>query len=308
MVKYTVRLMRIVGIPGLIRGIEEWNPDGKLMVLAELNKVQMLLHPENYANKYGNFLDFLEYVAMRMEGLEYTVVKTIRPFPRIPADVDLIIHRGDLHRVLGMFKNDGLVIMDKAPYGATLYSKRYGYYLDITTDLSVSGLIYLRGDFLINNSRNRALNGIIIRAPVEPLDLLAVIAHSVIKEWMFTLSDYYTAVLWLNHITEALKYAKKLHLVRAFTLFMSVVKELSDMAYGQNNPVSKVVDELALWRVSDLLSNELPVKYSPNMLIPCYVEKLMSKEALMSIPSTIVLMVSAKFMRMLVDHVVRVSY
>lgn len=266
----TLRLMRAIGVLGLVRGCGGVDPG--LIALAKLNKVQALVD-DRYLVRYGEFLGFLEHVARRMDGVDYVIVKTMLPLPRIPADIDLIIGGGYLGRVLGMFRRDGFRLIDWAPYGATLYSDRYGYYLDVATDLSVSGLVYMDGDYLMSHSEDRRMDGVVARAPVKPLDLLVVMAHSVIKEWTFTLSDYYAAVLWLSHITEALKYAGRLGLVRTLLLFMSVVERLSDMAYGPSNPISAALRGLTAFNVDNMLMGELPARYGLEALLPCYVER-----------------------------------
>ncbi|WP_069807928.1 hypothetical protein [Vulcanisaeta thermophila] len=303
----TIRLMRIIGVPGLIRGRGDHGLDPGLLALAELNKVQLLVD-DKYLGRYEEFLGFLEYVVRRMDGLEYTVVKTLRPFPRIPSDIDLVVKREDLGRVIRMFRNDGLRLLDRAPYGATLHSASYNYYLDVTTDLSVSGLVYISGEYLIRHTADRRIDGIRVRAPVEPLDLLATVAHSVIKEWMFTLSDYYTAALWLTHLTGALRYAGELHLTKSLMLFMSMVKELSDLAFGQNNPVSNVVRVLAPLNVRDNLRGELPVKYGPRYLIPCYTERFINRETLTRMPTALRATLNTDLPRLLMNHIFRSSY
>ncbi|ABW02286.1 nucleotidyltransferase family protein [Caldivirga maquilingensis] len=303
----TIRLMRIIGIPGLIKGRGDHGLDADLLALAELNKVQLLVD-DKYLGRYGEFLGFLEYVVRRMDGLEYTVVKTLKPFRRIPSDIDLVVRREDLGRVIRMFRNNGLRLLDWAPYGATLHSTSYNYYLDVTTDLSVSGLVYISGEYLITHTVDRRINGVKVRAPVEPLDLLATIAHSVIKEWMFTLSDYYTAVLWLSNLTRVLRYARELHLTKSLMLFISMVKELSDLAFGQNNPVSNVVRVLAPLNVRDNLKSELPIKYSPRYLIPCYTERFMNTETLTRMPTALRAALNTGFLRLLINHALRSSY
>jgi len=90
--------------------------------------------------------------------------------------------------------------MDKGMYSITMYNSLYELKVDLHLEISVSNIIYINKEYLFNHVIERKIEDATIRTLDDCAEILVVANHSVYKEHMFTLNDYYTIILLLNNV------------------------------------------------------------------------------------------------------------
>lgn len=314
-----IKLIRAIGIPGCI---SRENPKPgevpRLLKKAKLNKIQLLFANsikfderarKKLVRRHKEFLDLLTCIAETLKETNYVIVKTLNPFPRIPSDIDIILgSQEDLLRATELLNKEGIQVYEKAPSGLTMLDPKSRFYIDLTTDLSVAGFTYLNSSFFLDQRIDINSGNAKVTTLKPEAALLVVIAHSMFKEWIFTLCDYFTIMFWLNHIPKAIRLAEENYISNALS---SVLELVSTITFNSLKEEAKMSSILKNFLPEDRLiphQIDVPLKYPPSQLLRGYMEKLRDRETRKSVSRTIENTVSIKFPILLLNHLIRKNY
>lgn len=323
-------LMKFIGIPTLCDpDFSQLTDDnfGHFLKVAEKNKVNLLFlrtvasklddFPAKstflcYEEKYKKTIDLTKFVAALLGniGVQYTFFKTIKPFPYLPSDVDVLFFSNDvLKTVVGALTDHGCIALDGDLYGVTMYCPTYDLNIDLTTQIAVTGLTYVDKYSLLDHVIDLEFYGTLIRTLDPPADVLVVAAHSVFKEQMFTLSDYYFLVMSMQHWTEASKLAKKLHLSSAFKTILKMTGAVTLSCFGSMN---LLINQLKAIEIMHIINKpepiELPTKYDLVTIIAEFLKKLSDQSLVNSLPCAVKSFINPDFYHKALMHATRKKY
>jgi len=281
-------------------------------VASDLEKIPFASALLKYEQQYQSTTNLIEFVGDLLENVDYTFFKTIKPFPYVPSDVDILFRSiDDLLVVEKKLKNKNCVSLERDEYGVTMFSKTHKLCIDLTTKIAVSGMVYVANNLIFEHVQDYDFHGTEVRTLEQPADLLVAIGHSIFKEQMYTLSDYYTLVLLAHEWKKALKLAEKFHLKHATETVLGVTKDITLNAFGSldaisQKPVRKHVCASTKGCGKDI---ELPKKYDLSTLIVELSKKVTSDPVtLTSLLVTAKTFCSPSFYRKAVEHITRDAY
>ena len=223
-------------------------------------------------------------------SIDYTFFKSIRPYRESTADFDILVFGSKYEEVIRAMASAGYKFLGYGPLSTTFRDEEARIDLDIYDEVGVSRIIYLDKDMLTKFIGYRTLsNGEVVRSLIPEADLLAVIGHSVVKEQMYVLSEYYTTLYYLADMKwEALN--SFLSLIDKCRMHLAVKAHLGITAllhHGAHSSIPVVLlqllkklglDRLELVRVEEMGFN-LPYKYHPVTVIKALIEKFGEEKA-----------------------------
>lgn len=285
----TLRLLRIIGSPLIPAGqglLADSDESIGLYQLAIKNKIPLLyleaLKKQGKLNllnakydeekvKYQNFTDAMVRLSriLNAAGIKYVIFKTIKPYPAVPVDIDLLILDNDdmykrtveaLLRAGYPPQTPNIVNMadltdDKAYQRATelltrpTYGKRhvsptgtdfldpeYGIDIDLQKDIALSYIVYLDKNKFNDNIIKARLNEQEVNTLAGEFDLMSVIAHSLMEQ-LYLLGEYYACLYYLSamderEISHFVDVAGENRFKAAMKAFTAVTAELHQAAHG----------------------------------------------------------------------------
>jgi len=326
-------LIKSIGLPGLMEGkVTPLNEALSLLQLAELNKIPLLFleslrkfrkHPlleaqhSRYRNKHRKTLDLIALVSSLLEesSIRYTVFKTLKPFPYTPADIDVLLwSERDLTKASQILEKRGLKPLDRDPYGLTMFGVSKGINIDLTTEVAASSFIYLDKSLLFEHVNHVEVDGFKVQTLQPRADLLAVAAHSLYKEQVYTASDYYNFALSSQHYQEALKLAERAHTKFVLETALKLTHDITIHAFGSDNSlIESLKNPLQTVDMNRRIQTgerfDLPMKYSPRTLLRGLSRKLLEDPVSRnSLPVALKSTLQPKFINRLLEHITRNGY
>ncbi len=146
--------------------------------------------------RYTGFLKNLQIISEALEGLNHAFIKLRKPVVYVPADIDILVDRGDIARAVGRLQRIGFRIAVREPYTVTM--TRGNSIVDLYTNPTVGGVIYARGSKLLEYIEKTRIEGIEIPTLQREAEAVLTAAHAVYKERIYTLNDHITIRRWLN--------------------------------------------------------------------------------------------------------------
>ncbi|MGB7533086.1 MAG: hypothetical protein WA977_08965 [Halobacteriota archaeon] len=258
----TIKILRIVGFPGIARK-ELLVNDAESLELYDFaikNKVPLLylesLKRQGKLNKLKTKLDgerekYLKFIGgvgrvskiFNTAGIDYSLFKTIKPYPAVPGDIDILI-MGDAtmcERAVGVLREAGYKYIGATNPGPSLedfVDPKDNIVIDLQEEVSLSYLIYMdKNKFWDQTIEIKLPSGEKIKNVAPELDLAIVIIHS-LTEHLYTLGDYYTFIYRLsemrekdiNNFIDTLDEHKIRGIARAF---ITITDILCEAAYGE---------------------------------------------------------------------------
>ncbi len=213
-------------------------------------------------------------------GLKYSFFKSIRPYPYTTVDLDIIAFDGDLESFGEAFSEAGFITLDEGPLSTTFRDPESGIGIDIYDEIGVSKIVYLDKRNLLGHVVDVEVGGGNVRALDPASDLLAIISHSIIKELMYVLSEYYTTLYTLDTmppggLDSLVTQTFENRLTSAASLHLGITATLHQVAHGLI-PVKilDLLDALGGVRIGDDdRYREMPMKFSPGSVWRVFLEK-----------------------------------
>jgi hypothetical protein len=183
---------------------------------AEMNKISLLFLDSYrrkgnlgglesaYKKSYARYLKIDELMGevshlLTESGIEHVIFKTIRPYIAETSDVDILILKDRDYAKAVRDLNSLYGVLGYGPESITFYSPKADIGIDLYRNIAVSHVEYLNKEELFRFTIEKQLsykNHVMTLSPEA--DLLAIIAHSMIKEQLFTLAEYYTFLYHLS--------------------------------------------------------------------------------------------------------------
>ena len=241
--------------------------------------------------RYERLLGLMCRVCSTLEerDFRYAVFKTLKPFDEDVADID-IIHlsndREEYWELVKALQDAGYIVKERGFYSTTLMDSRYRYVtdlmVDIYKDVSVGPLVYLDKRLFSNHVVERVVGGCRVKTLNPEAELLATIAHSLIKEREVKLLDYLTTLHLLHKMdndsmASFVDLVRRASLVYGARLFLSIAAYLHRSAYGFiPNEVIELLKSLggAMNVCSVVMIEEPPYRLGLPLLARIYMEKL----------------------------------
>jgi hypothetical protein len=136
------------------------------------------------------------------ENINYVVFKTLKPFPYIASDIDLLFFADDgSKKALKVFAESGYKLLDSGPRNFTVLNPESGVKIDLYDEITVSRIAYIDKKKMEEYVTETTIDDVQIPVLTPEVDLLSVIAHSFYKEQLYTLADFYAIVLNVTQFT-----------------------------------------------------------------------------------------------------------
>lgn len=269
---YTLRLLKIVGSPFVteeyVKPIEEEEVSTlyfhaiknriPLLFLDTLEKKKKLysLKPTyrkqylRYSKIFGAMVRVSEF--LNSLDVEHAIFKSIKPFPDASVDIDILIFDPEKYgKVIKSFSKAGWKLLGYGPQSTTFFDSEAQVGIDLYREIAVSWVVYLDKEKLEKYVTQTMLpNQKGVSTLKVEADLLATIAHSVIKEQIFTLAEYYTFLLFLK--TMRMKEIEKFKGLVETNNVVALTKSFVTITVALHNEVFGLVPEKLA-----VLSNEL---------------------------------------------------
>ncbi len=309
-----LKLVTSVGIPSVIQATGA-GYDQNLMRLAILNKVQLIYalntnsEADELIDKYNRTILAIREISddFNASGIDYAVFKTIKPFMYNPSDIDVLISYEDRRLACDLLLRKGYTSEVK---DATCITMRNEMDVDLYTEPSVSDIPYLRRDELMENSAYKEMNGTKVSVLSDLAEFIAVMSHSLYKEQMLTLNDYYTLTILAERLSvdNILKFAQDTNTVPVLRLITSICRNITEQIFGknQNLNICRLAYELGAKSYS---VKGMPCKFSMKLAMGLLFRKILSdpgesSSLLKGVASSISLRRARKFL----DHMRRETY
>lgn len=275
--KSFVKFIQAAGIPSIIEGNKKNIDLAELAEIAAYNKVQpfwaqSLDSGKDRSDRYNQFLSVLACIGESLSDLDYSIIKTLRPVPHIPSDVDILVEPSEFFEAYRRLVLQNFEVLDKCPFGATLYDTKTGFNADLSSELTVVGMKYIDRDLILSNTIEHEVCNTKIKVPNPSVDLLVVIDHSVFKEGIYTLRDFYTIMPWLQYLPRTIDLAFRESDALAMRLFLATTYLILKESLGEEHVTTKQLADI-LVKVPTGSIPTLPYKYKLIEVADSFVSK-----------------------------------
>ncbi len=280
-----------------------------------------------YDKEYSRYVKTNDAIARASKvlsdaNIEHAFFKTVRPYTSTTVDLDILILKevNCFLKSVKAMQNAGYELIVRGPRSTTLCDREADIGVDLYEQVAVSFLTYMDKQTLVDYSTTTNLpNGENIRTLTPEADLACIIAHSMIKEQMYTLSEYYTYIFYLrqmniknflkivtqNHIKIAARTHTAITALLHYTAHKTIPKELQQILKGlggENFETTRLAKR----------EYKTPHKYHPITIAKSLLEITKGRETRKSIATQLIHMlepqISKDFIRKLTDHVFRETY
>jgi hypothetical protein len=255
-------------------------------------------------------------------NIKHAFFKTIRPYISTTVDLDIIIFGGSQDHIdsVEIMKNAGYQLIINGPRSTTLLDEETKIGIDIYSEIAVSFITYMDKTALYSHVTTAKLpNGEYVKILDPEADLLCIIAHSIIKEQMYTLSEYYTFINHLKNmdIDNFVRLIRQTNLTVPARTHASITALLHQTAHGIIPiKLKQMLDALGSNNFENrrLIQNnfETPHKYHPITVSRSLLEIAKGKKSRNSFATQIYQMLnpnfSRKFLKAFMEHITRRTY
>ncbi len=307
----------------------------KLYKIAETSKIPLLFLEKTsqspnmpqffdlfseYRLKYFKMLSLAKRTADLLEEkkVSYVFFKTLRPFPAVGSDIDILIFDKSLETVK-QHLSGSYQVLDSCADNLTLYCPLFGMKLDLHSSLSVSLFPYLDANILKEEVQETSIDQTPVKVFSPEAEAVITACHSIFKEQMLTLADCYMFqhLLPLCDKPKLARLLKENNVTAAFKISTALSMLLFEVAGASKLP--KVDDgfpnNVARYEFARLIRQDLffPYKYSWQVILLCFGERaLLNREGQHGASKVTKQLFNRVFLRRLTDrlpkHFKRVSY
>ena len=336
----TLELLRLIGSPFVSKTLEmDWDEIFELYRYAVKNRMSFLyLEARSRQGNLGKletlydkerirYLETLEAIykvskVLTDSDIQHAIFKTLRPYRFNTVDIDSLVfgHRNDYLRAIRSMEKAGYEMLLEGPRSTTLRDPRTKLGVDLYEQVAVSFISYMDKEKLVDFVTTVELpNGNYVKALKPEADLAAIIAHGIVKEQMYTLSEYYTYIHYLKQlkIDDFVQIVKQNNITSATRTHTALTALLHKAAHKTvPNGLQQILNDLGeeTFETTLLIQNkfETPYKYRMLTVARSLLELTKDKKCRSSIPTQILHMLDLEFtkdfLRDLMKHMVRETY
>ncbi len=273
--------------------------------------------------KYTKSVDAIVRVSgsLSSKGINHAVFKTVRPYKSATADIDVLIFNQDSYsKSLKATEEAGYRMIVRGPMSATFWDEDAQIGIDLYEQIAVSYIAYIDIAKLKTYVKNTKLeNGKNVPLLGPEADLACIIAHSVIKEQMYTLSEYYSYLYYLKQmdVNQFLDIVRQNNITVAARVHTTITARLCQMINGiipfEFQRILKDLNTDCL-EVERLVANNFatPHKYHPITVARSLLEIAKGKRTRDSMARQVYELLnpnfSGKFLGAFLEHVIRETY
>jgi len=332
----TIKILKIIGSP--FAPTTETPKDGKealeLFTYAVNNRMPLLYLETlkrqeklnglktNYEQRYAKYLKFLDTMVKTSNFLdslnvEHVVVKTLKPYPSTPNDIDILCLGSDeeYRRAKEALLQAGYrrIFDTPAPRQIKLMHPEEKIWIDLHKEMGVSAIVLMDKKKLNKYTINKKLPNVgNFKVLMPEADLALVMIHSLVTEQLYTLAEYYTTLYWLAETGEQgagnfFNIVKENNITLAVKTHIALTAALHRTAHGivpkhLDNILTKLGTETS--ETSRFFKNEFktPHRYHLSKVFKALVEKMQENETRKSVISQIIHMLNPNFTRILVNN------
>lgn len=288
----------------------------------ELNVFTSVYEKENDA--YLETLDAIARVSrvLAIESIKHVIFKTIRPYKSTTVDIDILIlgNRREYKKSAKTMQKAGYRLVVYGPRSTTLWDQEAKIGIDLYEQVAVSFITYMDKEKLANYPKTTRLpNGEYVKTLQPEADLACIIAHSIIKEQMYTLSEYYTFIHYLKqmNINNFIQIVKQNNITSAVRTHATITALLHKTAHKTiPNELQKILNSLGeeSLETTRLIKNnfETPHKYHTITIARSLLEITKGKTSRNSMATQFYHMLNPnftkKFLKALMEHMKRETY
>jgi hypothetical protein len=340
----TLELMKVIGSPFAAEEPQESLQEKEIsdLYLHAIKNRMPLLYLDNlekrgrlsglksvYLKQYSRYLKILDTMVKVSDflnglGVRHAIFKSIRPYPDASVDIDTLIFDSEKYGIaVKSFLKGGWRMLGFGPQSTTFFDTEAEVGIDLYRDVAVSWVIYIDKKKLERSAISVELPNNQHASSLAPeADLTAIIAHSVIKEQVYTLAEFYTFMKLVEKMSvkevESLAQSIKLNnLVAVANAFLSITLALHDAAFDfipeKLAILSRKLGVNALEQRKLVMNNfDTPHKYHFLTLIRCFTEKLKDEKTRKTVALQAFEMANPRFTKTVftgfLDHVKRETY
>ena len=260
-----------------------------LFFLESLNKRHIDMFSGEFKHlieRCGKVNETIVKVAETLEknDIEYSFFKTIRPYREVTVDIDTIIfhNRKKATRILC---DVGFKLLENGPLSTTLWDEESEINIDLYEEIGVSHLIYVDKEKVLPFVVEKTIgDGYLVKSLDAIADALAIISHSIIKEQMYVLSEYFTTIHYLHQmnnreVERLIETAEQWKLKKAVSTHLSITSAIHMKAHSfVPKPLKKLLGAVGYNRreveAVKKRNYQMPYKYHPLTVIESFIEKL----------------------------------
>lgn len=256
------------------------------------------------------------------ENIRHAIFKTVRPYESTTVDIDILIFgdKNNYIRSIKAMQSAGYKLIVRGPRSTTFHDSKINIGIDLYEQVAVSYLTYIDKERLVDYvTTTRLPNGEPVKTLKPEADLIAIIAHSIIKEQMYTLSEYYTFIHYLKqmNIHNFIQTVKQNNLTSATRTHAALTALLHKAAHNTTpSELQQILNNLGeeKFETTRLIKNNFktPHKYHPITVAKSLLEITKGKKTRNSMATQIYHMLnpnfSKKFLKASMVHVIRETY
>ncbi len=160
-------------------------------------------------------------IARDIQNIDYAVIKFFKPIAYVPSDIDLLVKRAHLEKLLNILKSLGYKLSVLEPNCISLKGKTI---IDVYINPDFMNIPYMSGEKLLNFYQSTKINGVEVKTLKPEAEAVVALSHGIYKEQILTLNDYYTARRFLNN--ESMKIAEELWVTDALVYSLKLFEEI----------------------------------------------------------------------------------
>lgn len=254
--------------------------------------------------------------------IEHAVIKTLRPYISTTVDIDAIIFGNTVNyaKAVKTTQDSGYRKLARGPMSTTFQDPEMKIGVDLYKEIAVSYIPYIDKTKLADSIVDTELsNKNWVRTLTPECDLAIIIAHSLIKENMYTLSEYYTYIHYLERldIKNLIQLAEETRLKSAVRTHTGITALLHKAVHKVlPNKLQQILNELGEEKLETALVTKndfrMPHKYHPTTIIRCLLEIVKEEKTRKGMATQILHAFdprfSQDFLKRLINHVVRETY
>jgi hypothetical protein len=335
----TIKLVKTIGSPLLDKKEPFANNAESLELynLAVKNKISLLYLEilkqqgklnglkTKYDEEYASYLKFLEGVGrvtkvLDATDVEYVIFKTIRPYPVVPDDVDILV-LGDRDAYLNATEilikagyREVAARISVSPSLPDLIDPEGDIVIDLQEELELDYVIYLDKNKLRGSIVKRKIpSGAEITTLTPGHDLATVIIHS-LTEYLYLLGEFYTFLYTLSNmdkrdINNFITVLEENKLTAAAASFVTLTVNLHEAVFGViPEKLEYVMDKLGYEKIEakSLVKNnfKMPHRYSILTVAKEVLEKMGERRFRRSVVLQLTKMLNPKVIKYMLGEII----
>jgi len=219
--------------------------------------------------------------------IEFMVFKTLKPFPYLGSDMDILLPSQDTFKsLINILQQQGLRVTGGGiSYTLERKLNERSYLIDVHSKIAAGGLEYIDKDHLWYDRIAYKIGEGEAYVPPPEWELAILAAHSVFKEFTVSLADFIYALYLLKQVDKSklTEIISQEGLGFSFAVFINTINCIHEFLYAsgldfESMPASRLTKFISARVKSDFIKNpKMPYVYRPYVPALAHLLKLKAK-------------------------------